>query len=467
MRVALIVNNPLRDLAGITLLGQELAARGAQVFLVPMALQRRELGALAPDFVLLNQLRPLNEPLVRDLQNAGVKVGVLDDEGGVFSSFEWYGRQLAGNDELRNRIDLFCAWGPRLAAHCAEAGWYSPDAIAVTGHPRFDFSAPQLRNLTLPDAPDASKFSRPMVLINSRFSRANPAYSTPTEEVERLVKSRGFSPQQAREFQDQMLQTMRGLIELTNQLAARLPDVTFVFRPHPFEKLETYRELLTPRANLHLNREGEIGGWLAISDAVIHRSCTTAIEAGMRGVPAISPAWLEMPDTIESTEIVSMQYPNVDAIENAITALQENKLTRPTEIVQAHEQVVQDWFGFSDGLSHRRVADAILACGAGSTSSLNRARLEQIFYGAKSDGNLLKKWRAKFKNLRRDDERVAQWKHSEKFFNTEKVRAIHTAMTQHSGSTPTVRVVDGTEGGIYARQFEGQSVAVLPTDVRT
>lgn len=467
MRVALVVNNPLRDLAGITLLARELATRGAQVFLVPMALQRRELAALEPDFVLFNQLRPLNEPLVRDLKNAGVQVGVLDDEGGVFSSFEWYGRQLAGDDELRQRIDLFCAWGPKLAAHCAQAGWYSSSAIAVTGHPRFDFSAPPLRDVTLPGAPENASFPRPLVLINSRFSRANPAYSTPAEEVERLVKSRGFSLQEARAFQDQMLQTMRGLIELTNHLAARFPAVTFVFRPHPFEKIETYRALLALRENLHLSREGEIGGWLAIADAVIHRSCTTAIEAGMRDVPALSPTWLEMPDTIESTEIVSVQYPNVDALENAILALQENKLARPPEIVRAHAQVVHDWFGFADGNSHRRVADAIFACVAGSTPGLKRARLKHIFYGAKSHSSVLKTWRARFKNPRRDDERVAQWKQSDKFFDAEKVRAIYAAIMRHRGSTPAVRVVAGAESGIYARRFEGQSVAVLGEDART
>lgn len=467
MRVALVVNNPLRDLAGITLLAQELASRGAQVFLVPMALQRRELGALRPDFVLFNQLRPLNEPLVRDLKTAGVKVGVLDDEGGVFSSFEWYGRQLASDGKLRKRIDLFCAWGPKLAQHCASAGWYAPEAITITGHPRFDFYAPQFRDVKLPNAPDSSKFPRPIVLINSRFSRANPAYSTPAEEVERLVKSRGFSPQQAREFQEKMLQTMRGLIELTNQLAARMPQLTFVFRPHPFEKLETYRELLHARPNLHLNREGEIGSWLAISDAVIHRSCTTAIEAGMREVPALSPAWLEMPDTIESTEVVSIQYAGQDDIENALVALQSNRLQRPLEIVQAHEQVVRDWFGFSDGFSHRRVADAILACLGESTPDLNCGRLDQIFCGAKSDGGVLRKWRAIWKNRRRDEERVSKWKPSDKHFGAQNVLAIHAAIAQGGQSTPAVRVVAVGDNGVSARGFNSQSVTVVSEDART
>jgi len=468
MRIALIVNNPARDLAGLTLLARELALRGARVFLVPMALQRRELGALRPNFVLFNQLRPLNEKLVRDLKNAGCCIGVLDDEGGVFSSFDWYERQMATNEKLRLSIDLFCAWGPKLAEYSACTGWYAEKSIHATGHPRFDFYAPQWRDLQLPDAPNSSLFSHPLILINSRFSRANPAFGTPEDELQTLVKSRGFSLEAAREFQAQMHQALIALAEMTNHLARKFPDVNWVFRPHPFENLETYRRLLEPRANLTLSRDGEIGGWLRLADAVIHRSCTTAIEAGMLGIPALSPVWVPMPDVIESTESVSISIKNIEAMENAIIALQQKTLERSARIVAAHQSVVREYFGFDDGTNYRRVADAILAT-LQETPKVETKKLDAIFAGAKPSAGVLRQWRDKLKNRKRDLEREANWKTSAKYFDANQVRAICEVLArkpiadspgQSEINVSKIKVSAAKETGDYQRKFSGRAVAI-------
>ena len=87
-RVCLVVDNPLRDLDGIVLLGWTLAQKGAEVFLVPMYQQAFEVAALLPDLVLVNYLRPNNRRLVEAYSKGGILVGVLDTEGGVFNSVE-------------------------------------------------------------------------------------------------------------------------------------------------------------------------------------------------------------------------------------------------------------------------------------------------------------------------------------------------------------------------------------------
>ena len=87
-RIAIIVDNPTRDLSGAVLLGRELALRGEEVFLTSMNLRHREIPALAPDHLVVNYLRPTNDAFVEQLMHAGVRVTVLDTEGAVFQEPE-------------------------------------------------------------------------------------------------------------------------------------------------------------------------------------------------------------------------------------------------------------------------------------------------------------------------------------------------------------------------------------------
>ena len=99
-RVALVVDHPQRDLAGLVLTAFELCRHGATCYLVPLNLQEREVWALAPDFVLLNYARLPNERFAHRLTEARIGFGVLDTEGGVwpdeaaYLSLLWRDRSL-------------------------------------------------------------------------------------------------------------------------------------------------------------------------------------------------------------------------------------------------------------------------------------------------------------------------------------------------------------------------------------
>jgi len=87
-KICLIVDNPLRDLDGMVLLSMHLAERGADVYLVPMYTQGYEVPAICPDFVLMNYARTANAELIKAYSRAGIVVGVLDTEGGIWESPE-------------------------------------------------------------------------------------------------------------------------------------------------------------------------------------------------------------------------------------------------------------------------------------------------------------------------------------------------------------------------------------------
>lgn len=433
MRIAIVVNNPARDLAGLILLAGELSRQGAKCYLVPMALQRFELASLAPDFVLFNQLRTLNEPIVQALIKAKIRIGLLDDEGGVFPNIDWYLRQLTPRQDIRQSVSVFCSWGYRLAEHARSNNWFPPEAVVATGHPRFDFYASEWERLAFPQAPTPQEYTKPLILINSRFSRANPAFGDREKEVRTMIKNRGFSEQEACNFQETMTRTLHGMVEMTNHLTQSFPQVTFVFRPHPFERLETYSELLQPRQNLNICRVGAITSWLRLADGVIHRSCTTAIEAAMCDVPAFSPAWIPFPDIIESTERVSVQCSSQEEMDDYLRKLLDHRMQINNNILLARQDVIRDWFYSVDGNAYQRTADAILSILRDKPKMrIDFEQCRELSRGHKASSSFLRKmlrnWR--HETQREDAHRVEKWRQSSLFFDLLQVKEILQAIVK-------------------------------------
>ena len=136
MRIALVVDNPYRDLPGLVLLAWRLCRSGATCYLVPVNLRNIELWHLAPDFVLFSYFRPANQELARQLMEADIRVGVLDSEGSIFSSvppsavtspdvassrlsdtpdaLEEYAISMAPDRNIRHQIACFLRLVPRV-----------------------------------------------------------------------------------------------------------------------------------------------------------------------------------------------------------------------------------------------------------------------------------------------------------------------------------------------------------------
>ena len=481
MRIALIVDNPYRDLPGLVLVAVRLCQQGATCYLVPMNLQWRELAALAPDFVLLNYLRTVNQDLAWQLMNAGIKVGVLDTEGGVLASLDTYAKLMAREQSLRYRVSCFCSWGIKFAEYVIEKGWYRRDQVVVTGSPRFDFYVHPWREAALKLSPYVEVYSRPIVLINANFPLANPCFQTPQEEVQGMVKRFGYDRDYILKWQTIQREAMLGMVTLANSLAACFPYVTFIYRPHPFERLETYRELLEPRENLHLVRMGTVDGWILRASAVIQRSCSTAIEAGMAGVSTLSPTWIPTPVRMEAAEAVSIPCKSQKELEEKLEGILNGQAELPKAVSHVLDRVIEDWFYKVDGKSNERVANAILAhLDKKSTSRVRLRKCRDLLYGLGKPGISFKAraiitlrktlglpvdW-----SFRRWREIPPKWRwdRSEKYYDAEQVRRVVDAVIEcykQEGdiSFTKIGVLPSQEHGDYHFGYAfGRSVTVYP-----
>ncbi len=71
------------------------------------------------------------------------------------------------------------------------------------------------------------------------------------------------------------------------EIAARLPNLKFIVRPHPIENAETWTSRLESVANVDILSDGVANPWLAAARCVVHNACTTGIEAYLLDKPVI------------------------------------------------------------------------------------------------------------------------------------------------------------------------------------
>ena len=58
-----------------------------------------------------------------------------------------------------------------------------------------------------------------------------------------------------------------------------------IIRPHPAEDIDAWFEFSKKVSNIKVVYEGEISPWINASSGLLHRGCTSAIQAHMQGLP--------------------------------------------------------------------------------------------------------------------------------------------------------------------------------------
>jgi surface carbohydrate biosynthesis protein len=353
--VCLIVDNPLRDLEGLVLLGRQLAIRGASVTLVPMYEQGFDVPALRPDLVLVNYTRPNNADLIKSYKRAGILVGVLDTEGIGGKNADQFAEMVksAGCTDL---VDLYCVWGHAQHEAFLKRGTVAAGLLHATGCPRYDFCAEPWRG-ALPKPSAAAGY----VLINTNFPTVNPRFSSgPTHEEESMVKA-GFSRDFARQFISDAGRALQAVLDTSIRLARHFTGVQFVLRPHPFENIRSY-DAFAALPNAQVIQSGTSLEWINGACLLIHQNCSTAIEAAMLKVEPLSMEWFNTPSLRldASTAVSRSAASETDLIDLVEQGLEERLPPLAPQIERARQQIFSDLYTAIDGASASRVTDVIL-----------------------------------------------------------------------------------------------------------
>lgn len=354
-RICLIVDHPMRDLDGMTLLASELAGRDAEVFLVPMY-EAQEVFTLAPDMVLVNYVRFANAGFVEACDRLGITVGVLDTEGGVRQDLDEYAAQVA---PFVKRVRLYCVWGRAQFAALDRGAGLTPGALQATGCPRYDWAIEPWRNAIARPA----GMSDPSILINTNFPILRPRFQSRQREIEQNVAGMGYERDRVLRFIEESEHARAEVIAAVVELARALPSVAIILRPHPFEDRHTYDEAFAAHANVRIEQSGPVFEWIRYSRLVVHFNCSTAIDSMLLGVEAVHLDWIDAPQLSQPTSAgVSQRVRSVgELIDLARRAVAGDSLTVSPELTAARRSAIEEYFVDDDGRAALRVADAILA----------------------------------------------------------------------------------------------------------
>ncbi len=472
-RIALIVDHPQRDLAGLTLTAFELCQRGIDCHLVPLNLQYGELWALAPDFVLLNYLRRFNEPVVRQLVKAGIQYGLLDTEGAVFSGPDEYADLHCEDPALLLGASCACMWGPKLADYLVARGIYTAEQISVTGCPRFDLYAPGWRE-AIWDARPRNGGEPARILINTNFSIVNPRFTSSAQNIEYYHEQLGWTREHLAEFTGRETAAINEMIRIARSLAGRFPEAHVVIRVHPHEDPAPYHEGLSGIGNAEVNDRGPVQSQLFRATAVIQRSCTTAIESALAGAPTLSPRWIVPPMEAPMAEAVSLGCDSLGDLECYVGEILAGRHRPSAEHERRVATVLEEWFHLQDGMAFRRVGDAVVKALRASTvdrdacerllyleSYLPEGSAQRIARRARLMLGLPPDW--SFRHMRVVPSNA--WVSGDKAFTAEDVRALTERMAgvfdERGWAARPVTVKPTRDTGEYLRSdYEGHSVTL-------
>lgn len=208
--------------------------------------------------------------LLKILKNRGVKIVLLENEGGVFKDITVQNNRL--DLEVLGIIDLYFTWGELIRNYVVDNGFIVNDKVVVSGSPFFDTLRPNFKfvhKILNNDVIYKSKY----ILINTRFSIGN--------EFVKGQYSNFSSPEEV--FFERQL--MDYFVDLALVLSERYQ---IIFRPHPSEDISFYTEKFSGNKNILVTKENSAQSWILNCTCLVHNGCTTGIEGVIAGIKVIS-----------------------------------------------------------------------------------------------------------------------------------------------------------------------------------
>lgn len=312
-----------REFDAKLLLGMLACGRGWDPIIGGQTLLQNRLAQLPRSIYLSKGMRAGNRTRFSLLRKLGHIIVAWDEESLIQPADEI--THMMFDPETFNLPRLLFAWGQKNAESWRRYTDYRGTPIIEVGNPRADMLRPELRDYCADDVARLHERFGKFVLFSSNFSLVN--HYIPNHVRFRVAKH--VTQGEAHEVRDEIVAHKAVLFEqfqkLIPEIANAIHPVNLVVRPHPSENHDTWHELLDGVDNIHIVHEGPIAPWLMAASALVHNSCTSAVEAAVIGTPAFSyrPVTLdsyehELPNAVSSCFARMDRF--VDAVRTAVEA---------------------------------------------------------------------------------------------------------------------------------------------------
>ena len=227
----------------------------------------------------------------------GHKIVAWDEEALVHLPPKTYFSRRLDASAIKHVLNLF-AWGQDNVELWRQYPHIPKDTpIHAVGNPRSDMLRSEIRAYYEKDAEALRRTYGDFILVNTNFNHVNafgpdinlfmPVKKT-GEKARFGRAARGMSREYAKGLWEHKHAVFAHFKDLIPALEQAFPRHTIVVRPHPTENKQVYEDIVARCRRVKVTNEGNVVPWLMAAKALIHNGCTTAVEAYVMDVPAIS-----------------------------------------------------------------------------------------------------------------------------------------------------------------------------------
>ena len=292
MNIYISIEIANRELDSKILLATLAASRNHKVIISDLKAikegSRRKL--LSPGIFLDKSLTPndIKTKFHKFLIENGFIVTSIDEENNLINhGYDDFALDRFSEETISQSSAIF-GWGPEDVESLKRIYPKYSSKIHMTGSPRIDLLNPLFINYwTRPNIPT----SKPYLLISTNFEVND---LKPMHEKVKAWREGGYFKRDPKLFKRKFdlmgehYQRMGSFIEAIQYLSENNNEYDIILRPHPGENINAWKVYLENLQNVHVVREGSIIPWINNAFALMHNSCTTAIESTIFGKPVIT-----------------------------------------------------------------------------------------------------------------------------------------------------------------------------------
>ncbi len=365
MHILVLVDHKWRDLPGQVLLQLLAERRGHRVSFVRNGFHWDAAWAQRPDVLVLNHLLEASSVAeARRLADAGIATVVLPTEG--IPTLQGTRDLHAGAGQDYSGVARFCVWNEVMRERMVSNHVMPAERICVIGVPRFDFYVPPFSTILPSRDAVCRRFgldpAKPVLLWATNFAQA-AVWERDAEFSKRDWNKVGLQRVlgDCEAFARGDLACRAASLAVIKTVLERHPDWQVLVKLHPSENVLWYRDQMAslPSGRAALVDAAYIWEVLPAANVLVKRSCTTGVEAWIRGQSTIELQ--PLPErTYFSAEHASGSViaTTADELERHVTATLAGTPESP-EILAARQTFIARWCYRADGRSTERSLDVL------------------------------------------------------------------------------------------------------------
>jgi surface carbohydrate biosynthesis protein len=293
MNIYIHLEVSVRELDSKLLLAVIAASRGHEVIIsdkesIMKGLERK---LLTPGIFHTKSLTPGKSKIIKHkkLIDIGCKITSIDEEGGLVDyGYKRFAKVRYGNETITQASAIF-TWG--LEDYKTLKKFYPQHSkkIHLTGSARADLWKPTFSNYW---KKNFKKQKKPYLLIPSAFGGGFTVTSM-NERIKNYDKGQYFYrekglTQKILIGESEQCIMISYFIEAIKYLAYKNKNFDIILRPHPSESVETWKIVLNRIPNVKVIRDDGVSLWIKNAFAMMHYSCTPALEASLFRIPLVT-----------------------------------------------------------------------------------------------------------------------------------------------------------------------------------